>query len=257
MNTFVQLISLYEGAGLTVQSSLSPAHFPGFNLAEIPFTYIFNGDQQLCKGGGIALSEIYFFEALFTDYHPKKIFIIGNGFGWSTLALGLINPDAKIVAIDLCPRPEERRGIEVTNALGNRIPAEIVARVGRSPENVQLIVEEEFHSEIDFVFVDGGHNGKQLEQDFEACKSVAIDNCVFVFHDVINFMMSKSFLKIAKKNPQLISSFLLRTPSGMAITYPMYFDELITPVVRSFTECESRERSLLVEGKKRINNSQN
>ena len=28
MNTFVQLISLYEGAGLTVQSSLSPAHFP-------------------------------------------------------------------------------------------------------------------------------------------------------------------------------------------------------------------------------------
>ena len=79
---------------------------------------IYDGDEKLSKGGGISLSETAFFEAVFEHYHPKNILVIGNSLGWSTLALGLINPAASIVAIDLCPREAERRGIEVTNMLG-------------------------------------------------------------------------------------------------------------------------------------------
>ena len=65
MSTFTQLNTLYNKFGYTVQSSLSPAHFPGFNLADIPFTYIFKEGEKMCVGGGISLSEIAFFEALF------------------------------------------------------------------------------------------------------------------------------------------------------------------------------------------------
>jgi len=104
MSVFVDLVALYEDAGFVVQSSLSPAHFPGFSLAELPFTFIHGDDGKLCVGGGISLSEITFFEALCEQLRPARIFIIGNAFGWSTLALGLINRAARVVAIDHCLR---------------------------------------------------------------------------------------------------------------------------------------------------------
>ena len=68
MSTFTRLITLYDTFGYTVQSSLSPAHFPGFNLADIPFTYIYKNGELMCVGGGISLSEIAFFEALFEHW---------------------------------------------------------------------------------------------------------------------------------------------------------------------------------------------
>ena len=139
MSTFVKLVAFYEKCGLSVQSSLSPAHFPGFNLAEIPFTYIYDGDEKLSKGGGISLSEIAFFEAVFEHYHPKNILVIGNSLGWSTLALGLINPAASIVAIDLCAREAERRGSVVTNMLGKYLTGNVLAVEGRSPDAIRPV----------------------------------------------------------------------------------------------------------------------
>ena len=250
-NVFVRLIELYENHGYTVQSSLSPSHFPGFNLAEIPFTYIFRGNKQVCKGGGISLAEIYFFEALFENYKPNSLFVIGNAFGWSTLALALLNPSSKVVAIDMCPRPEEREGIKVTNTIGEKVSANVVARIGTSPNDVEAIVTSEFSNNLDFVFIDGGHTNEQLLQDFTASQKFASDNCVYVFHDVINFKMSDAFINITKKNPNFLSSFLFRTPSGMAITYSRKLAKTISPVVHCFTETEERQKALLNEGRNR------
>lgn len=255
MSTFVKLVILYEQTGLTVQTSLSPGHFPGFNLAEIPFTYIYDGDECLSKGGGIALAEIAFFEALFENYHPKRIFVIGNSYGWSSLALALINPQAKVAAIDLCPRPAERRGLEVTNMLGSYVPAEVVALEGRSPEAVRPVVEQELGGEIDFVLIDGGHTNEHILADFAACREVAAENCVYVFHDVINFQMTPGFTTIAEASPDLRSTLLHRTPSGIGISYPPALDEVLGPVVFAFSESDQRKEALWREGKERLTGS--
>lgn len=248
---FVKLVGLYEANGYRVQTSLSPAHFPGFNLAEIPFTYIYKDGARMSKGGGIALAEIAFLENLLTARSPKNIFVIGNAFGWSTLALALICPQAKIVAIDWCPRPDEALGLEVTNDLARELEADVIALQAKSPEDVSHIVDEHFAGKIDFVLIDGGHTPEQQKLDFEACKSVAADDCVFAFHDVINFGMVDSFVEIADANPQLTSSLLFRTPSGMAVSYPSELEPVYGAVINAFTESDERVRALHQEGKER------
>ena len=281
MSVFVDLVALYEGAGFTVQSSLSPAHFPGTNGADVPFSYLFGPNGRACKGGGIALAEIAFFESLCERARPKRIFIIGNAFGWSTLALALINRSARVVAIDYCPRPEEEHGLEVTNMLARlagpgclaidmagrfpsskiigidlsermiEIAAENMAK-GKSPDNVAAICAREFDGPVELAFIDGGHTNAQQSLDFAACRAVATEGTVYVLHDVINFGMVESFVEIARDNPDLIASLLLRTPSGMGICYPATRAVELAPVVRAFTETEPRAQALREEGRRRL-----
>jgi len=249
--TFVELVNLYERHGFTVQTSLSPAHFPGFGLADIPFTYIYKDNVRMSKGGGIALAEIYFLENLTAARPPKNIFVIGNAFGWSTLALALMCPGAKIVAIDWCPRPDEEEGLAVTNDLAREFEADVIALKGKSPVDVPEIVKKHFRDPVDFVLIDGGHTSEHQNLDFDACKGIASSDCVYVFHDVINFGMVDGFVDIARANPHLISSLLFRTPSGMAVSYPTELDAELGPVVNAFTENNERVQTLHQEGRER------
>ena len=247
MSVIVDLVALYEEAGFTVQSSLSPAHFPGHSLAEIPFTYLFGPDGQMSKGGGIAFGEIAFFEALCERVRPRTVFIVGNAFGWSTLALALINPTARVVAIDLCPRPQEERGIEVTNALARRAGLDVRAIKGKSPDDVSAICTREFDGPVDLVFIDGGHTPEQQSLDFAACRRVASADCVYTFHDVVNFGLTGSFVEIAQ-TPGIAASLLMRTPSGMGLCYPASRVTALEPLVRAFTEHHERVQALRASG---------
>ena len=255
-NYFVELIRLYEKNGYEVQSSLSPLHFPGFYLADIPFSYIYRDGIKMSRGGGLAMAELAFLDCLMPVLQPKNIFVIGNAFGWTTLALGLMWPAARVVAIDICPRPEEALGIEVTNQLGQQIDSDIRAIKAKSPDDVAEVVASNFvdnsDGRIDFVLIDGGHTPNQQALDFEACKALASENCVYIFHDVINFQMVDSFVAIANSNDHLNSSLLFRTPSGMGVSYPHKFTDQLAPIVNAFTESDERVNALHQEGRQKI-----
>src|SRR5215471_15565442 len=77
---------------------LSPTKFGSFPLAT--YTWLMKDNQNFTQGLGISMQEVYFLECLFAVFHPTNVFAIGNSFGWSTLALALLNPQAKVVAID-------------------------------------------------------------------------------------------------------------------------------------------------------------
>ena len=246
MSTVIDLVQLYQFAGFSVQSSLNPSHFEGFNNKGIPFSYIFSGtkiyegDQLLCVGGGLSFTEIYFLECLFKEYTPGNIFIIGNAFGWSTLTMALLNPGAKVVAIDACPSPDELRGIEVTNALARKSNLNAHAVIGTSPDDVNKIIESHFNDQVDFVFIDGEHTSKQLLLDFYACRESTAKKCVFLFHDVINFSMIEAFTEVISSQEDLYGSLLFRTTSGMAIAFPKEFEGVIRPIIDVFTEPDQR-----------------
>jgi hypothetical protein len=159
-------------------------------------------------------------------------------------------PTSRIVAIDICPRPEEARGIKETNKLGKQISAEIRAIKAKSPEDVTNVITENFEGGIDLVLIDGGHTPQQQTKDFLACKESANKQCVYLFHDVINFQMVNSFVEIASENNHLISSLLFRTPSGMGISYPKEYFEDLSDTVNAFTESDENIRSLHSEGRK-------
>jgi len=244
MSVIVDLVKLYEDAGFSVQANLSTLHFPGHEPAELAFCYLFDPDGKACKGGGISFPEIAFFEAVCERIKPKSIFIIGNAFGWSSLALGLINPSARVVAIDICWRPDEVRGLDVTNALAARAGLDVRARQGKSPDDVAAVCAREFDGPVDLVFIDGGHTPDQQTLDFDACRAIAAPDCVYVFHDVVNFQMVNSFVDIARSSSDLVGSLLMRTPSGMGICYPRSRDGELSSVVRAFTESTERMQAL-------------
>lgn len=252
MNAFVKLVNIFEAYGYSVQTGLSPLHFPGHDWADIPFTYFIADEKRATKGGGIAIAEIYFLDALFSDYRPKNIFVVGNAFGWSTLALSIINPDARVVAIDACPRPEEEEGIRLTNQIASDFGLNLIAVNARSPEQVAEVARAQFDGDIDFAFIDGGHTNEQQSLDFGAIKPVATEDCVYLFHDVVNFMLLDSFTKIIQQTPSLEGQVLFRTPSGMAIGYPLTVKPLIGGAVHAFSEPDAQVQSLLDAGRKNI-----
>ena len=119
------------------------------------------------------------------------------------------------------------------------------------------IVDAELGGKVDFVLIDGWHTNEAQRSDFEAVKTCAGDDCVYLVHDVVNLLLADGFAAIAKDNPALLSSLLFRTPSGMAISYPAEQDAALGPIVGALTETDERVRALWKEGRARRENSEN
>ena len=134
MPILARLTNLYESRGIRVATGLNPSHFDNFPLA--PFTWFIKDGASLTNGLGIALQEIYFAECLFERFHPRRIFVIGNSSGWSTFALALLNPSAKIVAIDAGFDKNALEGIEFTNSVAAQEGLSARAVQGISPRDV-------------------------------------------------------------------------------------------------------------------------
>jgi hypothetical protein len=211
-----RLTQFYQSRGIQVSTGLNPSHFDGFPLA--PFTWFIKGGASLTNGLGIALQEIYLLECLFERFQPRRIFAIGNSSGWSTLALALLNPSARVVAIDAGFDRNSLEGIELTNRIAAEEDLAACALKGVSPDDVAAIVSERQLAPIDCVLVDGNHSVAQVEIDFDAVRPHAASHCIYLFHDVQTFGLHQGLERIAAKSG-LAWDLLLGTPSGMAVMY--------------------------------------
>ena len=205
-----KLFSIYRIAGLEPITGYSPFHF--FNVRDVPFT-TFLKDTDFWGCPGIALQEIMFVEQFSDFISPQRILIIGNAFGWSTIALALMFPNAKTVAID-----PHVQGVNFTNELiaKNNLPARAI--VGRSPEDVAVVVRDHLGGSVDFSLLDAIHTNEAITADFAAIRPVATDQAFYLFHDVINWNMIGGFNNILAKH-SLKGKVFTRTASGMALAY--------------------------------------
>jgi predicted O-methyltransferase YrrM len=216
MPIITRLAALYESRGIRIAAGLNPSHFDGFPHA--PFTWFVKDGESLTNGLGIALQEIYFLECLFARFHPTSIFAIGNSLGWSTLALALANPAARVLAIDAGLDRLAREGIRFTTAVAaaERLTAAAVA--GTSPGDVARVLREQAMPPIDFAFIDGYHAVAQVVLDFRAVHEAAAPGCVYLFHDVATFALAPGIEQIVAETG-LSWLALPGTTSGMAIVY--------------------------------------
>jgi hypothetical protein len=244
---FPRLVRLYERHGYQVLSSVAPllwvrlATDKSRPLVTPPndrlFTYILSNDVFCSGGGGLHMTEIYFLECLAEVLSPSRIFVIGNAFGWSTLALALGFPEARVVAIDSDGVPGGNRGVAFTNAAAEAAGLNATAVVASSPQDVQRVVDEHLGGPIDLVLIDGDHTNEQQSIDFEACRAVASPDCVYLLHDVLNWDMIPGLKAIAAANEgRLNAELLTRTASGMAILYPPSLAERLNPLIKVFVD---------------------
>jgi hypothetical protein len=105
-------IGIYRSAGCETISGFSSYHF--FNSPEGALHDLPQG-QEDGRLLGVSASRNNV-RRNFRDYiAPQRILVIGNAFGWSTIALSLIFPDAKTLAIDI-----DAAGVQFTNELIDR-----------------------------------------------------------------------------------------------------------------------------------------
>ena len=236
MHTYIQLLSLYHKRGFHVRVGLNPDHFRGINPLVLPFAALFKDGKQHATGLGMSPLEISVMDTICKHHQPTNIFIIGNAFGWSTLALALSNPKANIVAIDaLTEGDDARAGFDLTKKIAQEEGLNIHVIEGFSPQDVSSIVQEHFQGKVDFALIDGLHTNAQQLLDFNAVRQVAAKNCVYILHDVINHKMHRSFHTIKAKNPQLQAQILTRTTSGMGVVYPPN-DPIMEQLISAFVE---------------------
>jgi Methyltransferase domain len=174
-----RLARLYESRGIQISTGLNPSHFGGFPMA--PFTWFIKDGASLTNGLGIALQEVYFLECLFEGFHPQRIFAIGNSSGWSTVAVALLNPSARVVAIDACFDQNSLEGIEFTNRVAAEEGLSACAVKGVSPSDVAPLIRERRLAPIECVLIDGYHSIAQVEIDFDAVRPFAAPHCVWLF----------------------------------------------------------------------------
>ena len=142
----------------------------------------------------MALQEVYFFETLFADFHPQRLLVIGNAFGWSTLLSALLNPNGKTLAIDAGVEGDyARAGIDLTNQIAaeEKLPARV--ELGTSPQDVEGLVKAHLGGGVDFAFIDGLHTNEQQEKDYDAVAACGHADTMYVFHDVIDWQVQESF----------------------------------------------------------------
>ena len=231
-----RLLKAYRRHGFVARTGLNPLYF---NDPDSPFTHFqYESGESVPVGGGLAPQEIHFLECLCEGgYRPRNVLIIGNAFGWSALAIGLIVPEARIVAIDA---GIEGSATDIGATLTRTIAAEehILVRVvtAWSPKDVASVVTSECDGEpLDFVLVDGLHTNEQLARDFMGVLPHASSTCVFVFHDVLHWHMLDAFngLQLPAAYERCV---LARCPSGMGVVFPSGIDDVARDAIDAFSD---------------------
>jgi predicted O-methyltransferase YrrM len=215
---FVRLVPFYEARGFEVAVGHNPVHL--FGEPNAPFAYLFRDGEAWTSAAGIAPAEIELLEALAAGFAPKRILIIGNSFGWSALAMAMAFPLSHVLAIDAGEDKNAAEGLLLTNriakeeGIGNLLAVKAV-----SPGDLERVSSEHAKGPWDMVFVDGEHTPSQVTRDFEGARPFAAPDCLWLFHDALNFGLLSTIQGLADKTG-LIFQPLWRTPSGMAALVP-------------------------------------
>jgi len=222
MSMIPALLKLYRSAGYEPVTGYNSYHFA--NYMDAPFTRFIKDARLFGIGAGLALQEVMFLENFREFIDPRGILVIGNSFGWSTLALGLIFPKAKVVSID--PNQE---GNALTNELAKSGKLNVIAAEGWSPRDLEKVVSNNLGGPVDFVLIDGLHEHDAVLADFDGCMKVIGDSAVLAFHDVLNWDLIDAFRRMLQVSG-MSGKILTRTASGMALawrTIPPELEEYI------------------------------
>lgn len=210
MSMLPKLMSVYRKAGYEPLTGYNSYFFQNYLTA--PFTKLFK-DGKASGDWGLALQEVMFLEHFNQYLKPKTVLVVGNAQGWSTIALSLIFPDARVVGID--PAPE---GNALTNEIAKANGLNLVAVNGASPGDVKTIVDKHLGAPLDFVLIDAMHVHDNVIADFAATQTLATDTTVTIFHDILIWSLVDAFNALCAQW-KMQGRVLTRTPSGMAAAW--------------------------------------
>ena len=179
---------------------------------------------RMDTGGGATMSDLELFVQLRRTRRVRRIFGIGNSFGFSTLALASLFPGVPISVMDAeSEGRDNRRGSNMTRAIARRFDLPVHLSQGFSPLDTRRVIESLPASarlgaasataaasaaapranarklaSFDLVFIDGAHTNRHQSDDFESIRPFLAPQHVVILHDVILASMEPSLKAIAE-----------------------------------------------------------
>lgn len=234
MSVLPRLTALYRARGFTLAGGLNPAHVDGLRTA--PFTWLLRDGAVWTNGLGIAPQEVHFLETVTAALAPRRLLVIGNSFGWSSLALALAaGPQARVVALDSGDDPRSLEGLEMTRAMAEEAGVTVVPVQGRSPDAVPEAVAAHLEGGlVDFALVDGFHANEQIVADFQALRPYLAPAAAVAFHDVVECGLEPGFSRICAEwaGPHALAR---GTPSGMGLLWTAAAPPAVAEATAAFT----------------------
>ena len=215
MQVVARLVDIYRRNGYEIVTGLSPRHANNW-LAD--YTFLFQEKRSRTHHQGIAPQEIGFMECVLETVAARNILVIGNSFGWSTFALALSCPGARVVAMDCADEEFTLEWIDRTNNIAETEGLSVRAVKGRSPGDIDAVIGAQFDGKLDFVIFDGDHSNDAVAHDFDAVRPHANPQCLYVFHDVLGFDLLRG-VKRSMDSSGLSGRLVYSSPSGMMAVY--------------------------------------
>ena len=205
MDLRTTLPTLYAAQGYAVREDPNGCHA------------LYRNSERLDVGLGASWADIAVWERLAQTFTPYAIFGIGNGFGWSTLALRLIWKAPPMVILDAETEGADNvLGNQLTSAILKELNDDTVVMKGASPERAPNALAW-FCIPPGLVFIDGEHTTEAMLADFEVVRRYLAAQHIVFFHDVLLCRMQAAWERIERLYPG--RSRLLDTPTGMGVVW--------------------------------------
>ncbi|MBS1818534.1 MAG: tetratricopeptide repeat protein [Acidobacteria bacterium] len=234
-DVFIRLLAAYKRHGFKVRTGLNPLYFGD---ADAPFARLFDAAKRpVSVGAGLAPQEIHLLEALLAVKPPARALVIGNAFGWSSIAVGLSAPGATVVAMEAGFEGEAtRRGTALTHTIAAEEGLSVRVVEAMSPRDTAAVVHEAFEGQpVDFVLIDGLHVNEQLRRDIDGVLPFASPECIFFLHDVLSWHMLAAFSSapfgVARER-----RILTRCPSGPGLVFPATIAPEARTIIDAFSD---------------------
>jgi predicted O-methyltransferase YrrM len=178
--------------------------------------------ENLClsSSGSISDAEMAFMLGLCEVVEPRRILVIGNSYGLSTLFLALANPEGLVVAIDKF----RTNGLQFTEKLCEGLKVNAIQ--ASTPDQLDLVVNRYLDGCVDLVLVDAVHENEIQTAEFRILARFLSESAAVVFHDVLSCDLLPSIRELDQEFPDHTFAVLPKTTSGLAVGYTSKNDAL-------------------------------
>ena len=230
LNIFASLQERYQKNGLEVLGSYAP-----YLKCHIPFNYVVKRNNLLSTAGHIANDEAFIMHSICEEIKPKRVLIIGNGYGVSTVFLSLCLPKAKLVAFD----KYRTNGIKITKKLLAGLKDKFVIQAS-TPDDLDEIITKFFNKKIDLVFSDAVHENKTRTAEFLIYeKYLTKKSCVF-FDDLLHMNLRNSFYFLKKKYRKYEFKIFNKSSSGLGVCFKKPISKKLNYFLNYFSSNEAK-----------------
>jgi predicted O-methyltransferase YrrM len=217
------------------------------NLRSAPFALYHQNDALMTPHSGIAYGELLLIAQIAKTVAARRLFIIGNGFGWSTIGLAFLCPAAKVVAL------EPDAGIELTNDIAQERNLDAVVIPGRSPEDNRAAIQHHLGGVPDLILINAIHEQGAMSADFASVFEICGPDTIYIFHDILTFGLGEALRRLHQEfaAKETVLWIAAETSSGLGIIAPNALRNKLSPLISLFTPSSSALDTLRRVGKER------